>query len=79
MEKLPTNIDLPYKDLFLGVIDGGHDMTFHIANVCEYVTLKFVTDEIWYVNTNWKHTVINTLNHKRTALLGCFDYDPQLL
>ena len=79
MATLRTHIDSPYKDRFLCVIDGGHDMTFHKANVGEDVTLKFVPDEIWYVNTNWKHTVINTLNHKRTALLGCFDYDPQLL
>jgi len=71
-ETLPWHIDQPALDRFVLVLNGRQQ--FEIKKRKEIHSETQRPGELWYVNTNWEHQVVNS-NEKRLALLGCFRYN----
>lgn len=71
-ETLPWHIDQPALDRFVLVLNGVQQ--FEIKRRKETIVETQKPGELWYVNTNWEHQVVNS-GEKRLALLGCFRYN----
>ena len=71
-ETLPWHIDQPQLDRFICVLNGIQQ--FEIKKRKEVVSTTQTPGDVWYVNTNWEHQVVNS-GEKRLALLGCFKYN----
>ena len=71
-ETLPWHIDQPELDRFVCVLNG--IQSFEIKKRKAVVKEMQTPGDVWYVNTNWEHQVVNS-DQKRLALLGCFRYN----
>ena len=69
-DSLGFHIDQPTFDRFVMVVEGEHLAIIKTDDDTYSQLMK--PGEVWYMNTNWKHKVVNTSEKKRIALLGCF-------
>jgi len=65
---IPFHLDEPYTLRFICIVHGTH--TFCVENGTEY---NMQTGELWFINGSFRHSVKNTSQHERIALLGKFD------
>ena len=71
-DELGYHIDQPDLDRFVMVVDGEHIAEIDTDKEVFQQVMK--PGEVWYMNTSWKHRVVNSGNKERIALLGCFNY-----
>lgn len=69
---LDWHMDPPTGDRFIIVVKGSHECQIKLKDKVE--TQEMNPGEIWYLNSNWYHRVINTTQQDRYAILGCFDF-----
>lgn len=70
---LDWHIDPPTGDRFIFMIEGTHTVEININD--KILSQKMIPGEIWFINSNWYHRVINNSNTDRYAILGCFTYE----
>ena len=71
-QTLDWHIDPPTGDRFIIVVKGEH--TVEIQTKADTHSQSMLPGEVWYINSNWYHRVINNTNIDRYAVLGCFNY-----
>lgn len=72
-EDLDWHIDPPNGDRFICLYAGTH--TVHVRTDNGIVSQPMLPGELWYLNSNWYHSVENTGGTDRYAILGCFNLD----
>lgn len=72
-DSLEYHIDQPGMDRFVMVIEGDH--VINIKTKHGVHRQPMLPGEVWYINSNWEHSVDNIGSNKRLALLGCFEYN----
>lgn len=72
-KELPPHIDAPDGHRFIAMLKGCHT---YLTDTNE-VTMS--QGEIWFINSSYKHSVINNTDDDRIALLGKFNNVPELL
>lgn len=70
---LDWHMDQPNIDRFVIVLQGSQ--RFEIERRKNVFHEIMQPGDVWYINSNWNHRVINEVKEKRLALLGCFDYN----
>lgn len=66
---IPFHLDEPYTLRFVCMVAGTHK--FHFDNGTAY---DMTEGELWFINGSYKHSVENTTNSTRIALLGKFEH-----
>lgn len=66
---IPFHLDEPYTLRFVCMITGSHKFKFETG--LEYLMQQ---GELWFINGSYKHSVENTFNGTRIALLGKFEH-----
>lgn len=72
-ERVEPHVDQPHIDRFTMVMRGEHRFVLTVRGVDHEKIMK--PGDIWYINTNWDHSVYTINNKPRLALLGCFMYN----
>lgn len=72
-ERVEPHVDQPHIDRFTMVMRGEHRFVLTVRGVEHEKIMK--PGDIWYINTNWDHSVYTINNEPRLALLGCFVYN----
>ena len=72
-ERIEPHIDQPHIDRFTMIMRGEH--RFVITKRGKDYSQIMKPGDIWYINTNWDHSVYIDTDEPRLALLGCFDYN----
>jgi mannose-6-phosphate isomerase-like protein (cupin superfamily) len=72
-ERVEPHVDQPHIDRFTMVMRGEHRFVLTVRGVEHEKIMK--PGDIWYINTNWDHSVYTRNNEPRLALLGCFVYN----
>ena len=67
---LDWHMDPPTGDRFIIVVQGSHEVQFDVKG--KIVSQQMGPGEIWYINSNWYHRVINNSLDDRYAILGCY-------
>jgi len=75
-EVLDWHMDPPTGDRFIIVVRGSHEVQFDVKG--KIVSQQMGPGEIWYINSNWYHRVINNSLDDRYAILGCFDINSSI-
>ena len=70
---LDWHMDQPNIDRFVIVLQGSQ--RFEIERRKNIFHEIMQPGDVWYINSNWNHRVVNEVKEKRLALLGCFDYN----
>ena len=70
---LDWHLDPPTGDRFVIVVRGSHLCEVKLKDRIE--TQEMLPGEVWYLNSNWYHRVINPNTQDRYAILGCFDFN----
>ena len=70
---LDWHMDQPNYDRFICVLKG--TQRYEVLKRKEPHHCVQSEAEIWYINSNWEHRVLNMQNEIRVALLGCFVYN----
>lgn len=70
---LDWHVDQPNIDRFIIVLQG--EQIFDIKKRKETISQTQLPGDVWYVNSNFEHRVLNNTDQKRLAILGCFDYN----
>lgn len=65
---IPFHLDEPYTLRFICMIHGTH--RYHVETGETY---DMAAGELWYINGSYKHSIENTSEHQRIALLGKFE------
>ena len=71
-ERVEPHIDQPHIDRFTMVMQNEHTFILTVRGVEHRQVMK--PGDVWYINTNWDHSVIIENDKPRVALLGCFNY-----
>lgn len=71
-QTLDWHIDPPTGDRFIIVTQGEH--TVEVNTKTDTHSQTMLPGEVWYLNSNWYHRVINNTDIDRYAILGCFNY-----
>jgi quercetin dioxygenase-like cupin family protein len=72
-ERVEPHVDQPHIDRFTMVMRGEHRFVLTVRGAEHEKIMK--PGDIWYINTNWDHSVYTINNEPRLALLGCFVYN----
>lgn len=72
-ERVEPHVDQPHIDRLTMVMRGEHKFVLTVRGVDHEKIMK--PGDIWYINTNWDHSVYTMNNEPRLALLGCFVYN----
>jgi quercetin dioxygenase-like cupin family protein len=72
-DSLPFHMDQPGIDRFICVLQG--EQVVHVNAKDQTYSQVMRPGEVWYLNTNWDHSVVNTHDSQRLAMLGCYDYN----
>jgi len=72
-ERIEPHIDQPHIDRFTMIMRGEH--RFVITKRGKDYEQIMKPGDIWYINTNWDHSVYIDTDEPRLALLGCFYYN----
>mgnify|MGYP001209842648 CR=1 FL=1 len=75
-ERIEPHIDQPHIDRFTMIMRGEHRFVITKRGVEHERIMK--PGEVWYINTNWDHSVYIDTDEPRIALLGCFKYEKTL-
>lgn len=65
---IPMHLDEPYTLRFLCIVNGSHNFEVETGEV-----YHMTKGELWFVNGSYKHSIKNTTDGERIALLGKYE------